>query len=64
MDALEAQVEFDVARRHYWHIERFKELGYEGHQAEILELSNVDWHALKDLLTKGCSLEAALDILT
>jgi hypothetical protein len=64
MDALEAQVEFDVARRHYWHIERFKELGYEGHQAEIMELAHVDWHELEDLLAKGCPLEWALEILT
>lgn len=49
---------------HYWHIDFFLGLGFERHQAEILDLANVDCHDAEDLLADGCSHELAMEILT
>jgi hypothetical protein len=55
------QAEADL---HYWQIERFLELGYPRHLAEVLDLARVDWHELEVLLEADCSHELALEILT
>lgn len=49
---------------HYWRIARFEELGFERHQAEILELSDVDWHDAESLCREGCHPATAVMILT
>lgn len=64
MDATDAQAEREVQARHYWHLEQFIQLGFERHQAEILELANVDWRDADLLLQRGCPLETAILILT
>lgn len=64
MDALDLRGEQIESDLHYWKIERYRELGYKRHLAEILELAHVDWHELHALLDAGCSPELALEILT
>lgn len=50
--------------RHDWRLERYLELGYPRHLAEVLELAHVDWHELARLLEDGCPPQIALEILT
>ena len=54
----------ELANRHYWHLEQFTLLGFELHQAEILELAHVDWRDAARLLEHGCPPETAVLILT
>lgn len=64
MDVVAQRLEQEEKDLHYWQIERFQELGFERHQAEILELARADWHEAEALLRQGCSHEHAIELLT
>ena len=44
--------------------ERFRELGFNEHQAVALADNGVDWHQARTLIESGCSIEHAILILT
>ena len=44
-------------------LSHFQELGLQPHQAIEAVDDGIDWHDLKALLTRGCQLELAIEIL-
>lgn len=52
--------ELQEVQLHYWHIDYFRALGFDRHQAEILELAKIQPHDLEDLLDAGCPREIEL----
>lgn len=46
-----------------WRTERFKEMGFPEEEAELLAVSDADVAVAKRMLTQGCPLELALQIL-
>ena len=59
----ETAADVEEQRLHYWHIDQFCDLGFESYQAELLELSGVDWRQAQELLDRGCTIELAMAIL-
>ena len=47
---------------HAWRREQLRRLGLHRVIAEVFA-DQVDWHALADLIERGCSAELALDIV-
>lgn len=44
-------------------LERFVALGFAKDEAEMLALSDVDWHRAENLIDRGCPPAVALQIL-
>ena len=49
-------------RVHRWRAERLRELGIPPGHAELLA-DHVDWHAIRDLVARGCAPALALRIV-
>jgi hypothetical protein len=66
MTATEAgvQVETEIERIEAWRAAELQRAGYDGPAADKLAVRHdVDLHLAADLLTQGCSVELALEIL-
>jgi len=66
MTAAEAgvQVETEIERIEAWRAAELQRAGYDGPAADKLAVRHdVDLHLAADLLTQGCSVELALEIL-
>ena len=66
MTAAEAdvQVETELERIEAWRAEELQRAGYDGASADKLAVRHdVDLHFAAGLLSRGCSVELALDIL-
>jgi len=66
MTAAEAgvQVETEIERIEAWRAAELQRAGYDGPSADKLAVRHdVDLHLAADLLTQGCSVELALEIL-
>lgn len=61
MVATAADEEVKVTR---WRAERFQSLGFREADAELLALSDVDWHEAAVLIANGCPVYIALRLLT
>ncbi len=47
----------------HWRVRRFLELGFTLRQARTLSALPADWHAAQELLSVGCPLRHAYDLL-
>jgi hypothetical protein len=46
-----------------WRLDRFLDLQFAGWEAEMLADGEIDWHDAERLLTLGCPLEVAFELL-
>ncbi|HEX4518382.1 MAG TPA: hypothetical protein VH063_02260 [Gaiellaceae bacterium] len=60
-----AQTSREMRRLRAWRVERLRNLGVPFVLAELFgdRPDRLDWHALEDLIDRGCPLDLALEIL-
>lgn len=66
MDTPDAFTTVEATGIYWWHMDYFRALDFNRHQADILVLADIDPHELDDLLKAGCprDLELLIDILS